>query len=323
MDSKIQRVVQGTVPHPSWAGCCVTLGNFDGLHLGHREILGSLRAMADRNHAPALAVTFHPHPAEVIAGKSPKRLMSIDDRVEALLANGADAVWVVPFSLEYAQVGAIEFVEETLLGALAIRGFVAGPDTRFGAGRRGDAELLGRYAAAHRFDLEVLEPFELDGKRISSSAIRTLLLEGQVQAAARMLGRPYRHKGTVVRGMRMGTQLGFPTANLALSPDLLIPARGIYVVQVRVRANGDDDVRRYEGVANVGVRPTVDDGPLVVEAHLFGVNGELYGERISLEYLMRLRDEERFGSLEELKAAIARDVARAKAWFRERAVTSA
>lgn len=310
----IEPVFHGQAPHPSWAGCAVALGNFDGLHLGHRELLSCLRQMADRHGAPALVVTFHPHPAEVLANKRPRRLMSIEDRVSALLATGMDAVWVVPFTRELATVSAESYIEQTLLGQLSMCGFVAGPDTRFGARRAGGADLLREYSERVGFDLEVLVPFELNGERVSSSAIRALLEAGDMARAAKWLGRPYRLKGKVVHGMQVGRKLGFPTANLELGRDILVPANGIYAVRVRI---GDDTKHAppLDGVANVGTRPTLEDGPLMVEAHLFDVEENLYGQPITIELLLRLRDEEKYDSLAELKAAIAEDVRRAKAWL--------
>mgnify|MGYP002640567277 CR=1 FL=1 len=301
-------------PHPSWAGCAVALGNFDGVHLGHRELLCHLRQMADRHEAIALAVTFHPHPAEVLANKRPRRLMPIEDRVNALLAAGIDAVWVVPFTRELATVSAEEYIEETLLQKLSMCGFVAGPDTRFGARRAGGAALLREYARRVGFDLEVLTPFELNGERVSSSAIRCLLEEGDMGRAAAWLGHPYRLKGKVVHGMQVGRKLGFPTANLELGRDILVPAKGIYVVRVRM-GNDARHAPTLDGVANVGTRPTLDDGPLMVEAHLFDIEEDLYGQSITIELLLRLRNEEKYDSLDELKAAIAEDVRMARAWL--------
>jgi riboflavin kinase / FMN adenylyltransferase len=310
----IEPVFHGHEPHQSWVGCAVALGNFDGVHLGHRELLERLRQMAARHGAPALAVTFHPHPAEVLANKQPRRLMPIEDRIKALHAAGVDAVWVVPFTRELATVSAEQYLEETLLGQLKMCGFVAGPDTRFGARRAGGADLLREYARRVGFDLAVLEPFELNGERVSSTAIRTLLEAGDMARVAAWLGHPYRLKGKVVHGMKVGRKLGFPTANLEVGRDILIPATGIYVVRVRMGLDAEH-APPLDGVANVGNRPTLEAGPLAVEAHLFNVDEDLYGQPITIELLLRLRDEEKYDSVEELKAAIADDVQRAKAWL--------
>ncbi len=304
----------GPVPHPSWQGCAVALGNFDGVHLGHHQLLTSLRAMARRHHQKALVVTFFPHPAEILANKSPRRLMSLDERVHTLLAAGIDGVWVVPFTRDLATVSARTYIEETLLGQLAMCGFVAGPDTRFGAGRKGGGQLLAEYARREGFDLVELEPFEVDGHRVSSSTIRKAIEQGDLTRATRWLGRPYRLKGRVVKGMPVGRKLGFPTANLELGRDILLPATGIYVVKVRF-GDQPQDAAAYEGVANVGTRPTLEDGHLMVEAHLFDVSGDLYGQPMTIELLKRLRNEEKYGTLDQLIAAIHKDVANARAYF--------
>jgi riboflavin kinase / FMN adenylyltransferase len=310
----IEPVFHGHEPHPSWVGCAVALGNFDGVHLGHRELLGRLRQMADHHGAPALAVTFHPHPAEVLGNMQPRRLMPIEDRIKALHAAGMDAVWVVPFTRELATVTAEQYLEETLLGQLKMCGFVAGPDTRFGARRAGGADLLREYARRVGYDLAVLEPFELNGERVSSTAIRNLLESGDMSRVAAWLGHPYRLKGKVIHGMKIGRKLGFPTANLEVGRDILIPATGIYVVRVRMGLDAEH-APPLDGVANVGNRPTLDAGPLSVEAHLFNVDEDLYGQPITIELLLRLRDEEKYDSVAELKVAIADDVQMAKAWL--------
>lgn len=307
-------VVHDIEPDDAWRGCCISIGNFDGIHLGHLQLLDALRAMKERHGGPGVVVTFHPHPAEVLGHKKPQRLLPIDDRVRMLLANGADAVWVIPFSREFGQVPAGDFIARTLSQKLAVKGVVVGPDCRFGANREGDAGLLALHGARAGFEVEVVPPFELDGERISSTLVRRLLLEGKVERAGTLLGRPYRMKGEVVRGMQMGTRLGFPTANLCLAEELLLPAKGIYLIRVRL---GDEPVSSppLEGVANVGTRPTMDDGDILVEAHLFEVRRPLYGEQITIEFIKRLRDELKFDSLQALKEAIARDVRVARDWF--------
>jgi riboflavin kinase/FMN adenylyltransferase len=306
----------GLLPHPSWRGCAVALGNFDGVHLGHHQLLESLRDMARRHHQKALAVTFFPHPAEVLANKMPRRLMSLDERVQSLLAAGTDGVWVQPFTRELAKVSGRTYIEETLLRQLAMCGFVAGPDTRFGAGREGGAELLAQYARRTGFDLVQLAPFEVNGHRVSSSAIRQAIEAGDLAQATAWLGRPYRLKGRVVKGMQVGRKLGFPTANLEVGRDILVPAKGIYVVRVRF---GDQplDATAYQGVANVGTRPTLEDGHLMVEAHLFDLSRDLYGQPMTIELLKRLRDEKKYDTVEELVAAIRDDVANARMYFAE------
>lgn len=311
------QVVKGPTPLPDWKGCCVSIGNFDGVHLGHRELVRALRLMADKHDCPGVVMTFFPHPAVVIKNRIPRRLLSIDDRARKLLSLGADGVWVVPFDRDYAAASADAFVHGTLVDALAARGIVVGPDFRFGAGRGGDAKLLTTHGRKFGFDVHVVPPFLVGQTRVSSSAIRALLLAGGVEEAGRMLGHPYRVKGKVVRGMQVGTKIGFPTANIELFDNVLIPANGIYIVRLRL---GDvpASAAPYDGVANVGTRPTLEaDGAVWLEAHLFGVDRPLYGETVTMEILQRLRAEKKFDSLGELVDAIKDDVARARAYFDE------
>jgi len=309
------QVVKSQNPSESWKGCCISIGNFDGVHLGHAELVNSLKEMSARHGTVGVVMTFYPHPAVVIRGKVPKRLLPIDDRVRMLLALGAGAVWVVPFHSGLARVSAGEFIEEILLKKLKISGIVVGPDFRFGANREGDSRLLAQYGERHRFDLKIVSPFLVDGLRVSSSELRRLLLEGKVEPAGALLGRNYRVKGTVVHGMKMGSRIGFPTANIRLSDDVLTPANGIYVIRLRIGGTPSES-RPYDGVANIGTRPTLEsDGAVSVEAHLFGIDRPLYGEAVTMEFLKRIRDETRFDSLEQLVAAIELDVRTAREYF--------
>jgi riboflavin kinase/FMN adenylyltransferase len=304
-----------SLPEPSWRGCCVSIGNFDGVHLGHAALVEALHAMAVRMSVPGIVLTFHPHPAEVVGAAPPRRLLPIEDRARMLRALGADGVWVLPFDMTLAQATPAAFASDLLGGVLAARGVVIGPDFRFGAARAGDSSLLGRLGHSLGFEVAQVPPVMVDGDRVSSSRIRTLLASGQVETAARLLGRHYRVKGTVVEGRRVGTRIGFPTANIRLFDDVLIPAHGVYVVHLRVGPS-PAGCRPWEGVASVGVRPTLGQGlALSVEAHAFGIEGPLYGEVVTLEFLARLRDEKRFDSMASLAAAIREDVEKAKAYF--------
>lgn len=310
----MSEVVKGTCPSPSWRNVCVTIGNFDGVHLGHQELVHELKRMSVRKGTPGVALTFSPHPAEVLTAGRPQRLLPLEDRIRMLLAVGASGAWVLPFDRKLAALDAQRFVEEILLDRCGINGLVVGPDFRFGADRRGDSALLSWYGERKGFEVVVVPPLSVEGTRVSSSQIRRLLQEGQVAAAARFLGRTYRVKGTVVKGRQVGTSLGFPTANLCLTDDVLVPANGIYVVRMRIGKTPGDSVP-LDGVANVGHRPTVDNGPLQVEAHLFGIEKPLYGESVTLEFLERIRDERKFGTLEELRGAIRQDVETARSFF--------
>lgn len=307
-------VVQGSRPSPSWRNVCLTIGNFDGVHLGHQQLVHELRRMSQRKGTQGVALTFFPHPAEVLTAGRPQRLLPLEDRIRMLLSVGATGAWVLPFDRKLSSLSAERFVEDVLLSRSAISGLVVGPDFRFGANREGDSALLAWFGERKGFEVSVVPPLEVDGMRVSSSFIRRLLMEGKVADATRMLGRTYRVKGTVVRGKQVGTSLGFPTANLCLSDDVLVPANGIYVIRMRIGRTPSESIP-LDGVANVGHRPTLDNGPLQVEAHLFGIERPLYGEVVTLEFLERIRDERRFGTLEELRAAIRQDVERARRYF--------
>jgi len=233
-----------------------------------------------------------------------------------LLAQGAHGVWVVPFDKELAALEAETFLEQVLVGRLGVRGMVVGPDFRFGAGRRGTVETIERFAREKRLAFEVVRPLHVGAERVSSSAIRQRILAGDVDAAASLLGRHYRIKGRIVHGMRIGSRLGFPTANIDPTDDVLIPKNGIYVVRVRL-GDSPGAALPAEGVASVGTRPTFDNGPVKMEVHIFDrqEGGELYGEFATVEFLTRLRDEVKFDTVQALKDQILKDISDARAWF--------
>ena len=309
------RVFRGTTAPAHWRGCCLSMGNFDGVHLGHLSLLKSLAAMSRRHGTKGVAMTFHPHPAEVLGSKKPRRLLPIDDRLRLLLAQGADRVWVVPFTPGFAAITAPVLVERLLVAGLEVRGVVVGPDCRFGQGRRGDGALLARYAAKGSFELEVLSPLEIDGDRVSSSLVRELLLQGRVMRAAKMLGRDYRVKGEVIHGVKLGQKLGFPTANLSLFEDVLVPAEGIYVIRLRIGADPEAATAR-EGVVSIGTRPTFESaGEVAVEAHLFDFADSIYGEVVTMEFLKHIRNQQRFDTVDDLKKAIENDIRFAREYF--------
>ena len=259
-------------------------------------------------------MTFDPHPAEIMGNARPKRLLPLMDRVRLLHACGADAIWVVPFDRDFGNLPAVRFIENLLVRDLQVDGVVAGPYSRFGRDRTGDPELLASHAQTHGFELDVVKPRFLNGGRVSSSRIRDLLLQGRVEEAGEMLGRCYRLKGVVAHGRRDGTRLGFPTANIELSDDVLIPHDGVYIVRARLGPR-PDKVRSLDGVGSIGIKPTFGEHKRYVEAHLFDVNRELYGETVTLEMIRWLRPQEKFPSLEALKQAIAQDVRDARDYF--------
>ena len=294
-------------------GGAVAIGNFDGVHLGHRALLARARALAGGRGAAVGVLTFEPHPVRVLRPQlAPPLLTSLARKLELLEAAGVEAAVVQPFDLAYAATPAAGFVERDLV-PLGVREVVVGWD--FTAGHeRARVEALRPLLAGHGLDLQVIEPVAEGGLTVSSTKIREFLLEGNVEGAALLLGRSYDLDGEVVRGAGRGRGLGFATANLATAA--LLPARGVYAVRARLGGGrpGAAGAAAHAGVCNVGVKPTVDgSGQVTAEVHLFDFDGrDLYGEALRLSLVARLREERRFPSVEALRAQIALDAERAR-----------
>src|SRR2546426_6470073 len=284
----------------------VALGVFDGVHLAHRAILGTAVARARAGGFAALACTFDRHPAEILQpDRAPAPITTLDERLGLIAETGVSATVVLAFTRELASVEPEAFVKDMLVSRLRAREIVVGFNHRFGRGARGDARLLTDLAEQLGFQAHVVPPLEVDGVPVSSTEIRAMLQRGDVVRAARFLGRPYAIAGTVTAGAGRGRSPGFPTANIAADRGLLVPL-GVYLG--RVGAAG----RPWPAVGNIGVRPTFGGTTVAIEAHLLNFSGDLYGRPVRLEFLDRLRDEMRFGSVDELKAQIARDIAAAR-----------
>ena len=277
----------------------VAVGSFDGVHLGHQYLLHQALAEAKSLHQPLLVYTFDP-PTKVFT-RGEGFLMDLTEKVEALRALGVELILAVAFNETFAKRKAEEFLED--LRKLGASRIYVGEDFRFGRGRSGGPEDLAQVAPVRTVPL-----LTLGGEPVKSSRIRALLQEGRVEEARHLLGRPYGAYGVVVEGEKLGRKLGFPTANLAVHPNKVLPP-GVFAVEAQ-GAFG-----RYKGVANVGTRPTVNGSERRLEVHLLGFAGDLYGEEMRLVFLKRLREERRFASLEELQAQIAKDVALARAYF--------
>jgi riboflavin kinase / FMN adenylyltransferase len=291
----------------------VSIGNFDGVHLGHRAILAETVRRAREAGAPAGVVTFDPHPLQILAPeKAPRMLQTLPQKLEQLAAAGLDAALVVPFTRDFSLGRAEDFVRSFLVGRLGIRAVVIGRAFRFGHGREGSLDLLRTLGAELGFDADgVPDVVDDGGLAISSTRIRAAVAAGDVAGAQRMLGRPFTLHGIVERGSRVGRKLGYPTVNLRPSGEAL-PGTGVYVTRLEIPSLG----RSWRSVTNVGVRPTVwEGGATTVEAHLFDFDLDVYGEPVLLSFLARLREERKFPSLGELTEQIARDVAGAEAWF--------
>jgi riboflavin kinase/FMN adenylyltransferase len=297
-------------------GCAVAIGNFDGVHLGHRALFARARALADERGGKAVALTFHPHPVRVLRpGLLPPCLTPLPRKLGLMADCGLDAAVVQPFDLAYAASSAADFAGRDLAGGLGAAAVVVGPDFTAGHGRT-RVEGLRPLLSAAGVALEVVEPVTSQGLVVSSTKIRELLLEGNVAAAAELLGRPHDAEGAVVRGDGRGRALGFATANL--ETEAMLPAHGVYAVRALLWSPASPDgppAARLDGVCNVGVKPTVREGgaPLA-ETHLFGHGGgDLHGARLRIAFVARLREERRFPSLEALREQVARDAERARA----------
>jgi riboflavin kinase/FMN adenylyltransferase len=286
----------------------LTIGNFDGVHNGHQAMLARLTAVARARGLPAAVLTFEPHPREFFAPQSaPTRLTNLREKLELLAAHGVDRVHIQRFSAAFAALSPDAFVERMLVRALGARWVLVGDDFRFGAKRAGDFTFLAGAARRHGFELEAMPTVANAGVRVSSSAVRDALARGELARAHALLGRPYSISGRVVHGDKLGRALGFATANVQLKHNRP-PLWGIFAVRVHGIGASPRD-----GVASLGLRPTVHaTGKPVLEVHLFDFAGELYGAHLRVEFLAKLRDEEKYPDLDALKAQIARDCAAAR-----------
>ena len=292
-------------------GAVVTLGTFDGLHRGHQAVLAEVKERARAKRLASVLVTFDPHPLAVVnPAAAPKLLTLPDEKRELVAAQGIEQFVVLPFTPAVAQLDAEAFVRR-LCDEYAMRELVMGYDHGFGRGRAGDVELVQRLGSSEQFGVSVVAAVRDDGQPISSTLIRTALAHGDLDSAARWLGRPYAIRGTVVRGAGRGRTIGVPTLNLeSPNPSKLLPPDGVYAARVVLQ-----DGRTFGGMMNQGPRPTFGEDARALEVHLFDFDEELYGRHLRVCFLEKLRDEEKYAGLDELKAAIARDVKRAREYF--------
>jgi riboflavin kinase/FMN adenylyltransferase len=304
-----------SVPDAAISPVALTIGNFDGVHLGHQAMLAKLRSAAAARGLPACVMTFEPHPREFFApDQAPVRLTSMREKLELLARHGVERVQLCRFNFALAQVTAQEFIERILVRGLGTRWLQVGDDFRFGARRAGNIGMLQAQAAHCSFEVEAMATVTLDGERVSSTAVREALAAGDVAKAARLLGRPYSISGRVVRGDRLGRELGFPTANVQMKHNRP-PLSGIFAVEFSL----SDGVPR-QGVASLGVRPTVkaQGAAPVLEVYLFDFKEEIYGEHVRVDFLHKFRDEAKYVDLDTLKRQITRDVADARQFFSNR-----
>ena len=292
---------------PEHHGCVATIGNFDGVHLGHRALIDQLAALGRDRDAPTTLVTFEPQPLEFFAGENaPPRLTRLREKLTALHALPLDRVALLRFDARLCAMSPVEFVESFLVAGLGVRVVVAGGDFRFGYRGEGNFDLLLALGERHGFEVVRRETCRVRGGRVSSSWIRDALANDELEIARELLGRPYTVSGRVAHGDRRGRTIGFPTLNIAIArrrPAL----RGVYAVRV-----AGLEPRALDGVANLGTRPTVDGSGVVLEVHVFDWSGDAYGRCIDVGFVAKIRDERKFDSFEALKNQIGRDSARAR-----------
>lgn len=305
------------IPEHADTAAVLTIGNFDGVHLGHQALLTLLSGKARELGLPAVVLTFEPHPREFFSpADAPARLASLREKLLLLDAAGVDRTYICRFNAARAAQSAESFVRDTLVRGLGVRHLFVGDDFRFGARRQGDFAMLREAGREQGFGVESMPTLDVAGERVSSSAVRAALLEADLGHAARLLGRPYSIAGRVSHGDKIGRQLGFPTANIQMKhrrPALT----GVYAVSVEGLGE-----HRVNGVANVGVRPTAAArGRARLEVDLFDWTQNCYGAHIRVHFLHKLRDERKFESLDALRAQIARDTQAARDWFAARAAS--
>ena len=297
---------------PRHRGCVATIGNFDGVHLGHQTVIGQLAEKASELRLPTVVVLFEPQPQEFFQpADAPARLMRLRDKLMALKRYSVDRVLCLRFGARLADMPAEDFIRTILAEGLGVHYLVVGDDFRFGRRRAGNFGMLQKAGAQYGFAVAPMHTFSVDGERVSSTRIREALAAGDLGGAARLLGRGFRMSGRVAHGDKRGRTIGVPTANIHLHRKVT-PVRGVYVVEMFGAGDGP-----VAGVANVGTRPTVEGTRTLLEVHLLDFDGDIYGRQVSVEFLHKLRDERRFASFDELKARIDQDIGEARTWLQK------
>jgi riboflavin kinase/FMN adenylyltransferase len=291
------------------AASVLTMGNFDGLHVGHQCLVKSTVDEAARLEVPSVVLTFEPHPLKVLApDRSPKLILTHKDKMQQLQCYGVGVVVIQPFDAAFAQLTPAEFVNEFLVQRLRAKKVWIGSDFRFGRGRKGCADDLLRFGTEWGFEVGVIDPILVRGVRVSSSRVRQLLEAGRVDEVEPFLGRYHFVSGNVVGGQRRGRALGFPTANISSRTEL-IPPDGVYATFTEVAGE------RHLSVSNIGTNPTFGDGPRTIESFILGFDRDIYGEAVKIFFVKRIRDERRFASADQLVVQMHEDISRARAIF--------
>ena len=295
---------------PKHHGCVATIGNFDGVHLGHQAVLGQLAEKAAELDLPTTLITFEPQPMEYfVPDKVPARLTRFREKILALQRYSVDRVCCLSFNDKLSKLSAEDFIQQVLVKKLGVKYLVVGDDFRFGANRSGTFEMLVEAGKEHGFQVVSMHTFAIDNERVSSTRVRAALEKGEMSNAEKLLGRRYRMSGRVAHGEKLGRELGFPTANIHLHRHAS-PIKGIFIVDVF----GLDD-EPIQGVASIGTRPTVNETKALLEVFLLDFDQDIYGRHIQVSFLKKLRDEVKFDSLDELIKQIQLDVEQAQAYF--------
>jgi riboflavin kinase / FMN adenylyltransferase len=307
------QVIRGVPALPA-GPCALTIGNFDGVHLGHQAMLAQLRAAAEARKLPACVMTFEPHPREFFTPHdAPARLTSLREKLELLANFGVDRTYVCPFNRHFSSLTAQQFIEDLLVARLQTRWLLVGDDFRYGARRAGDFAQLAEAAPCAGFELSTMASFTHQGERVSSTAVRHALAQGNLARAKELLGRSYSISGRVMHGNKLGREIGFPTANVQMRHNRP-PLAGIFAVHLHVAENGV-----LPGVASLGLNPTVSNSTQAkLEVHVFDFNDDLYGQHVQVEFLKKLRDEEKYIDLDTLKKQIQIDADHARDFLFQR-----
>lgn len=291
----------------------ITIGNFDGVHMGHQKIFDFVKRKAKEIKGTSVVITFNPHPIKVLYKEHPLKLITTnEDKIKLIEKCGIDITICIPFTLEFAQIEAEDFIKNILVEKFHVKWIVVGYDYRFGKARKGDKELLKKLSEKYGFTVTVLKAYRKKGKILSSTAVRNALFEGNIKEANQFLGRAYHIDGEVIKGMGRGSSiLGYPTANFVPKQEI-VPKIGVYAVKVTT-----PDLKTYRGVANIGKNPTFGDIDMSYEVHILNFRENLLGKTLRIHFIDRIRDEKKFNSPEELKGNIAKDIEEAKRIFKK------
>ena len=285
----------------------VTIGNFDGVHLGHQRLFEVVEQRAYHSHGGSIAITFDPHPLQVLKPGGIKLISTIEQKIELIALSGIDVLLIIPFDMEFAKTTAEGFVNDILIDKIGVKDLFVGYDYAFGKGRAGNIDFLKKQGKQKGFSVTVIDAYFQEDVIVSSTKIRQLIAEGRMMDTSKLLGRYYQIRGEVQRGKQRGSkEIGFPTANLHISEEDLVPKRGVYVCQVIF------DGTCYGGVINIGYNPTFGEDKLIAEAHIFDFNRDIYGKPIKVNLIKFIRDEVRYNSVKELTEQISQDVKDAK-----------